>query len=68
MIYAADHHPGASEANFEVALAVLDAAMEEGVAQNEDIPQDKGQRRNWAESKRWSPVYSRYEYAKDGAQ
>ncbi len=49
--------------NFEVALAILDQAVEEGVARVQ-VPKDG--RREWAEARRWKPVYVEYEYAEDG--
>ncbi len=51
--------------NFEVALAVLREAIEEGVA-DADVPGDEGERRRWAEGRRWDPVYVDYEYSDDG--
>jgi malate dehydrogenase (oxaloacetate-decarboxylating) len=56
--------PDAAQVNFEVALAVLDQAVEEGVARA-DVPA-KDERRKWAEAKRWTAEYSEFEYAKDG--
>ena len=53
----------AADVNFEIALAVIDQAIEDGVAQV-DVPKEK--RRAWAEEKRWKPEYMEYEYAEDG--
>ena len=50
--------------NFEVALAVIDQAVEEGVARADIPPKDK--RREWAEQRRWKPEYVEYKYAQDG--
>ena len=52
----------AASVNFEIALAVLEQATEEGVAQVEDIPTSAGDRRKWAEEKRWVPEYLQYQY------
>lgn len=52
--------------NFEVALAVLSQAIEEGVASAE-LPKDPDERRKWAEGRRWKPEYQKYEYSKDGS-
>jgi malate dehydrogenase (oxaloacetate-decarboxylating) len=49
--------------NFEVALAVFDAAVEDGVAQV-DVP--KEDRRGYAEARRWKPEYVEYEYDPKG--
>jgi len=43
-------------------LAVLEQAIEEGVAQAEGIPDSEGERRKWAEDKRWIPEYQQYQY------
>lgn len=48
--------------NFEIALAVLDQAIEEGVA-HVDIPKQK--RREWAKSKMWESEYPQYIYDPD---
>lgn len=52
----------AASVNFEIALAVLEQAIEEGVAQAKDIPPSAGERRKWAEEKRWIPQYQQYQY------
>lgn len=52
----------AASVNFEIALAVLEQAIEEGVAQAEGIPNSEGERRKWAEEKRWVPEYQEYQY------
>ena len=52
----------AASVNFEIALAVLEQAIEEGVAQAEGIPDSEGERRKWAEEKRWIPEYQQYQY------
>ena len=52
----------AASVNFEIALAVLEQAIEEGVAQAEGIPTSAEERRNWAEEKRWVPKYLQYQY------
>lgn len=52
----------AAQVNFEVALAVLDQAIEDGVAKV-DIP--KEERREWAEGRRWKPEYVEYEYGEE---
>lgn len=56
----------AQKVNFEVALAVLEQAMEEGVARTKDIPKDKDERRKWAENNRWSPRYPKFKYDPEG--
>jgi malate dehydrogenase (oxaloacetate-decarboxylating) len=53
----------AFEVNFEVALAVFDQAVDEGVA-TVDVP--KEERRAFAEKKVWKPVYVDYEYDEGG--
>jgi malate dehydrogenase (oxaloacetate-decarboxylating) len=53
----------AAEVNFEIALAVFDQAVEEGVA-GVDIPKDE--RRKYAEERIWKPVYVDYEYDEGG--
>ena len=52
----------AASVNFEIALAVLEQAIEEGVAQAKGIPTSAGDRRKWAEEKRWVPEYLQYQY------
>ena len=52
----------AASVNFEIALAVLEQAIEEGVAQAEGIPNSEGESRKWAEEKRWVPEYQEYQY------
>ena len=54
----------AAQVNFEVALAVLDTAVDEGVARA-DVPA-KAERRKWAEEKRWTAQYSELVYDKEG--
>jgi malate dehydrogenase (oxaloacetate-decarboxylating) len=49
--------------NFEVAIAVAEAAIEEGVAR---IDWDKREIRGKAEEMRWTPQYARYEYDPQG--
>ncbi|KIR53437.1 malate dehydrogenase (oxaloacetate-decarboxylating) [Cryptococcus gattii Ru294] len=56
----------AQKVNFEVALAVLEQAMEEGVARAKDIPKDKDGRRKWAENNKWSPGYPEFKYDPEG--
>ncbi|KAK8853220.1 hypothetical protein IAR55_003922 [Kwoniella newhampshirensis] len=57
----------AAEVNFEVALAVLDQAIEEGVNKERGIPEDKDERRRWAEGKRWKGTeYLDYTYDESG--
>jgi malic enzyme len=48
-----------------VALAVLDKAVEEGVAQAE-VPKTKEERRSWAEKRRWEPKYPELQFDKNG--
>jgi malate dehydrogenase (oxaloacetate-decarboxylating) len=55
----------APSVNFEVALAVIDQAVEEGVA-TADVPKSKEDRRKWAEARRWVPEYEEYEYDPKG--
>lgn len=55
----------AAEVNFEIALAVLDQAIEDGVA-NVDLPKEKEKRREYAEKRRWRPQYPSYEYDPKG--
>lgn len=52
----------AASVNFEIALAVLEQAIAEGVAKAEGIPGSAEERRNWAEGKRWVPQYQEYRY------
>lgn len=47
-----------------MALAVLDTAVDEGVARA-DVPA-KAERRTWAEEKRWTAEYSELVYDKEG--
>jgi malate dehydrogenase (oxaloacetate-decarboxylating) len=56
----------AASVNFEIALAVLDQAIEEGVAQADAIPDSKNERRKWAEGKRWLPEYRECQYDSNG--
>jgi malate dehydrogenase (oxaloacetate-decarboxylating) len=56
----------AASVNFEIALAVLEQAIEEGVAQAEGIPDSEGERRKWAKEKRWVPEYQQYQYDSAG--
>lgn len=55
----------APSVNFEVALAVVDQAVEEGVAQA-NVPKSQEARRKWAEERRWVPQYEDYEYDPKG--
>jgi malate dehydrogenase (oxaloacetate-decarboxylating) len=52
--------------NFEIALAVLEQAVDEGVAKAKEIPGSKEERRKWAEGQRWKPEYSAYRYDPEG--
>jgi malate dehydrogenase (oxaloacetate-decarboxylating) len=52
----------AASVNFEIAFAVLEQAIEEGVAKADGIPASKDERRKWAEGKRWVPEYQEYQY------
>ena len=56
----------ARSVNFEIALAVLDQAVDEGVARAKDIPESRHDRREWAEKKRWIPEYAEYQYDPEG--
>ncbi|WRT70204.1 uncharacterized protein IL334_007199 [Kwoniella shivajii] len=56
----------AAQVNFEVALAVMAAAKDAGVAREEKMPDDEDERRDWAENKRWEANYAEYVYDKDG--
>ncbi|WVO18541.1 hypothetical protein L204_106260 [Cryptococcus depauperatus] len=56
----------AQEVNFEVALAVLNQAIEEGVSRRKDIPKTKQDMIQWAKTKRWSPKYVDFEFDPDG--
>lgn len=49
----------APDVNFEIALAVLDQAIKEGVA-NVQVPAES--RREWAKKKRWEAVYPEYDF------
>ncbi|WVR05513.1 hypothetical protein IAU60_002531 [Kwoniella sp. DSM 27419] len=51
--------------NFEIALAVIDQAVDEGVSKL-DVPKEK--RREWLKQAIWKPEYPEYEYDKDGLQ
>lgn len=55
----------APRVNFEVSLAVLDKAVDEGVAQAE-VPESREERRSWAEKRRWVPKYPEIKYDKNG--
>ncbi|WVR07664.1 hypothetical protein IAU60_004706 [Kwoniella sp. DSM 27419] len=56
----------APKVNFEVALAVMKAAVKDKVAREEDMPEDEDKRRDWAEAKAWDPRYMEYEYDPEG--
>lgn len=45
------------ETSIDVASAVVMAAMDEGLAQNEHIPRDKDKIRGWVERHMWKPEY-----------
>ena len=49
--------------NFEVAISVAEAAIDEGVAR---VNWSRGEVRQKAEGMRWTPQYSRYEYDPQG--
>ncbi|RXK40536.1 malate dehydrogenase (oxaloacetate-decarboxylating) [Tremella mesenterica] len=51
--------------NFEIALAVLEQAVQDGDASSE-VPKGKEERRNWAKGRRWTAVYPEYEYDEGG--
>ena len=53
----------APDVNFEVAVAVAEAAVEEGIA---GVNWEKGEIREKAREKVWKPVYREYVYDKDG--
>ena len=55
----------AASVNFEVALAVLDKAVEEGMAKAE-VPEGKDERRSWAKQRRWEPKYPVIHYDPNG--
>ncbi|KAK4684047.1 malate dehydrogenase (oxaloacetate-decarboxylating)(NADP+), partial [Tremellales sp. Uapishka_1] len=55
----------AASVNFEVALAVLEQAIEEGVS-GDGIPESKEERRKWAKARQWTPEYYTYEYDPKG--
>nr|XP_031860408.1 uncharacterized protein CI109_004018 [Kwoniella shandongensis]KAA5527480.1 hypothetical protein CI109_004018 [Kwoniella shandongensis] len=57
----------APDVNFEVALAVIDQAIKEGVSREEGIPTDKEGRRKWAKGKVWrGSEYLEYQYDEAG--
>ncbi|OCF38112.1 malate dehydrogenase (oxaloacetate-decarboxylating) [Kwoniella heveanensis BCC8398] len=56
----------APEVNFEIALAVIEAALKDGVATEKEMPEDAEERKKWAKEKSWAPVYSEYEYDAEG--
>ncbi|WVF72985.1 hypothetical protein IAT40_007803 [Kwoniella sp. CBS 6097] len=56
----------APEVNFEIALAVIEAAVQDGVATEKELPKDKEERKKWAKEKSWTAVYSEYEYDAEG--
>ncbi|GFZ48749.1 NAD-dependent malic enzyme [Saitozyma sp. JCM 24511] len=58
----------AAKVNFEVGLAVLEQAIEEGVATEKELPKSKEERRKWADQKRWAPEYLEYVYDTEGLQ
>jgi malate dehydrogenase (oxaloacetate-decarboxylating) len=58
----------AAKVNLEVGLAVLEQAIEEGVATEKELPKSKEERRKWADQKRWAPEYLEYVYDEDGAR
>lgn len=53
----------APSVNFEVAVAVAEQAIEEGVA---GVDWKKEEVREKAKEKQWEPLYGKYEYDKDG--
>jgi malate dehydrogenase (oxaloacetate-decarboxylating) len=55
----------AAKVNFEVALAVLDQAVADGVARA-NVPESKEERRQWAQQKRWKPEYPEIRYDPKG--
>jgi malate dehydrogenase (oxaloacetate-decarboxylating) len=56
----------AAKVNLEVGLAVLEQAIEEGVATEKGLPKSKEERRKWADLKRWAPEYVEYVYDTEG--
>ncbi|ODN94753.1 malate dehydrogenase (oxaloacetate-decarboxylating) [Cryptococcus wingfieldii CBS 7118] len=56
----------AQAVNFEVALAVIEQAVEEGVSREEGLPKGKEEVRKWALEKRWEPEYVEFEYDPEG--
>lgn len=54
----------APEVNFEVALAVAECAMDEGLA---NVGFSRAELRKHAEIGRWTPTYPSYTYDPDGA-
>ena len=55
----------AASVNFEIAIAVLEQAVKEGVARAK-MPDTPEARRKWAEEKKWEPKYPELKYSKDG--
>lgn len=53
----------APEVNFEVAVAVVEQAIEEGSA---GVDWGKGEVRERVKEKQWKPIYGEYVYDKDG--
>jgi len=53
----------APEVNFEVAVAVAEQAIEEGIAR---VTWDKSEARERGREKLWKPVYAEYVYDEDG--
>lgn len=53
----------AASVNFEIALAVIDQAIKEGVA---ECDVSKEERRSWAEKQIWIPRYEDYKYDPKG--
>ncbi|RSH91897.1 NAD-dependent malic enzyme, mitochondrial [Saitozyma podzolica] len=56
----------AAKVNLEVGLAVLEQAIEEGVATEKGLPKSMEERRKWADQKRWAPEYVEYVYDTEG--
>jgi malic enzyme len=54
--------------NLSVALAVLDQALREGVAQVGEVVKamDEGERREWARGRQWRAEYREYEFGEEG--
>jgi malate dehydrogenase (oxaloacetate-decarboxylating) len=45
------------EISVDIAAGVIQCAVEEGLAQEKDIPEDDGELRDWIKAQMWDAVY-----------